>query len=155
VLYLGKILNLITQKFLPPTKKSVLIKFRKPNGAWTEIMLPPTQSSFKIKGNDTVYYLKDTPDIDDSTNQRMYTFLSGIPYPIDMHSQHPSLSNEFNKQGNLAMMLTEADQQGYDRAALLKKKPKFDVQLWTFIVSAITLLICLGIAAMVSGVGAV
>lgn len=151
---MGKLMNILLQKFSPAAKKKILIKFRKTNGAWTEIMLSATKDSFKIKGNDTVYYIKGTPDVDDTTNQRSYTFLSGIPYPIDLASKHPEMINEFNKQGNLAMMLTEADQQGYDRAMLVKKKKMFDTAMWTFIIVAVNLLISLGVAAMVSGIGA-
>jgi len=151
---MGRLMKMIMQKFLPATKKSILIKFRKKNGAWTEFLLPPNKESFKMKGNETVYYIKGTPDIEDSTNQRCYNFISGIPYPIDLSSKHPEMLENFNKEGNLAMMLTEADQQGYDRAMLVKKKKVFDVAMWTLIAVGINLLISIGVAAMVAGLGA-
>lgn len=137
---MGKLLNVLLQKVMPGTLKSHLIKFRKSNGAWTEFMLAPNRKEFKVKGSDTVYYLKGVPDINDSTNQREWCFLYGIPHPIKFHSEHPSLIDIEKNKGNMVMQLTEADQQGYERASLINANKKADLVFWILIIVALNLM---------------
>lgn len=117
---MGKLFNLFLQKFMSSAKKAQLINFRKANGAWVEFMLAPSKRKFKVKGSDTVYYLKGVSDINDDTNQRTWFFLYGISSPIKFHSEHPSLIEVEKNKGNMQMQLVEADQQGYERAMLIK-----------------------------------
>ena len=130
------------QKFIPATKKSIIVRFRKQNGAWVEKLLPPKTMKFKVSGSGDPYYIKGRPDIDDSTNQRFFTYLWGIPYPIKFNDAHPDLIQMTNQQGNVQLMLNEADEYGYQRGLMIKGKKGMDINM--------ILLIAVGITALIS-----
>jgi len=144
---LGKLINVAMQKFIPATKKSILIRFRKQNGAWVEKLLPPKTTIFRIAGSVDPYYLKGRPDFDDSTNQRFFTFLWGIPYPINLTDKHPDLIQLTNQQGNVQLMLNEADEYGYQRGLMIKGKKGMDINFVLLIAVGISVLV--GIANLV------
>lgn len=146
---MGRLMNLVYQKLLPATKKSFWIDFRKKNGAWTAFQLPPASKSFKEGG--TIYYLKGTPEIDNSTNQRKYIFLQDVPYPIGFNHAHEQLLKVNADFGNISMQLTEADEQGFQRAMLLKGKKGLDPITLLLIMVGISLLASLIILYMTYG----
>jgi len=138
---MGKLITILIQKFLPAAKKSFLIDFRKRNGAWTNFLIAPNQLSFKVKG--LIYYLKGRPEIDNTTNQRKYVYLEGIPYPIVFDEGHDHLLKINADFGNIALQLTEATEQGFQQAMLLKAKRGMDPMLIILILCGITLLMVL------------
>jgi len=120
---LGRVINALMQKLLPAAKKSVLIKFRKNNGAWKEFLLPPKKNKFKVRGYKGTYYVKGTPDVEDSTNQRTYTFFSGIFYPISINRQHPELLSIYRESGESQDLEMEMHEQyAFLKAGLIKGK---------------------------------
>ena len=146
---MGKLTNLVMQKFMPAAKKSIIVRFRKQNGAWVEKLLPPKTMQFKIAGSGDPYYIKGRPDIDDETNQRFYTFLWGIPYPIKYNDKHPDLIQMTNQQGNVQLMLNEADEYGYQRGLMIKGKKGLDINMMLLIGIGICVLVSLATLAMV------
>lgn len=146
---MGKLMNILIQKLIPATKKSHLIRFRKANGAWVEFLLAPSKRNFKVKGSNNVYYLNGVSDIDDSTNQRFWTFLYGISNPVRFHDKHPDLIAVERNKGNMQMQLHEADQQGYDRAMLVTGAKSNNMMLIVVLVVGLNLVATLIIGFMV------
>lgn len=131
--------TILFQKFMSGAKKSLWIHFRKKNGAWEDFLLPPSNREFK-RGN-TTYLIAGVPEIDNFTNQRRYYYLEGISDPIAFHSAHPNLIAINKEQGNINLMLGEAEETAYQKALLLKNKSGFD-PIWIAVgVSALTFLI--------------
>lgn len=146
---MGKLLTILLQKMLPSARKAHLVKFRRPNGAWVEFLLSPNKQNFKVKGSSNVYYLKGVPDIDDTTNQRVWTFLHGISNPVKLHSKHPDLVEVEKNKGNMQMQLVESDQQGYERAMLVTGNKTNNHMLLVILVVGLNLVATLIIGFMI------
>ena len=143
---MGKLMNLAIQKFLPMTKKSLMIRFRRKNGRWLELLVPPSKESFHFGKDGTPYNIAGIPDIEDDTNQREFMFFEGIPYPIKSHSQHPELLVMGREAGNQQIMLINAEERGFQKALLLKGGKKTDLMMFVLIAVAINLLVSIAIA---------
>lgn len=138
---MGKLKEILITKIMPARRKRIWINFRRGNGAWVSFTLKPSTKEFRYPPKDTTpYYIKGRPDLEDFTNQRIYTFVEGVNNPINFDSQHPDLIQLQKEKGNLALLLTEAEEQGYQKAMLLKTKKGMDIQLLTFILIAVNLL---------------
>lgn len=130
---MGKLINTLIQKFVPSTKKSFLIKYRKPNGSWIEFFIAPSKKHFRFKGSDKVYRLEGIPDIDDTTSQRTFHFVHDISHPIKFNSKVVDLIEVEKSRGSQQMQLLEADQQGFQRATLLFGNKQKDYWLFVLI----------------------
>jgi hypothetical protein len=144
---MGRLMNDILQKFIPSAKKAIRIRFRRKNGRWLEIDVPPGKESFHF-GKDTEqnYRLDGIPDIEDATGQREYMFFEGIPYPIKSHTQHPDLLVMGREAGNQQIMLINAEERGFQKALLLKGGKKQDFMFWILIIAGINLLVSIAMA---------
>jgi hypothetical protein len=143
---MGRLMNDIVQKFMPMAKKSLLVRFRRKNGRWLEILVPPSKESFHFGQTGTPYNITGIPDIEDETGQREFMFFEGIPYPIKSHSQHPELLVMGREAGNQQIMLINAEERGFQKALLLKGGKKTDFMMFVLIAVAINLLISIAIA---------
>jgi hypothetical protein len=143
---MGRLMNDLIQKFMPMTKKSFMIRFRRKNGRWLEIMVPPSKESFHFGRQATPYNITGIPDIEDATGQREYVFFEGIPYPIKSHSQHPELLVMGREAGNQQIMLINAEERGFQKALLLRGGKKTDFMLYILIAVVINLAITAAIA---------
>lgn len=143
---MGRLMNDFIQKIIPGAKKSLLIRFRRKNGRWLEILVPPSKESFHFGKEGTPYNITGIPDIEDETNQREFMFFEGIPYPIKSHSQHPELLVMGREAGNQQIMLINAEERGFQKALLLKGGKKTDFMLYVLIAVAINLLVSIAIA---------
>jgi len=143
---MGRLMNDIVQKFMPMTKKSILVRFRRKNGRWVEILVPPSKETFHFGKTGTPYNITGIPDIEDGTGQREFTFFEGIPYPIKAHSQHPELLVMGREAGNQQIMLINAEERGFQKALLLKGGKKTDLMMFVLIAVAINLLVSIAIA---------
>lgn len=143
---MGRLMNDLQQKFLPMAKKQIRIRFRRKNGRWIEFDVPPAKESFHFGKSEAIYQLTGIPDIEDDTGQREYVFFEGIPYPIKSHSQHPELLVMGREAGNQQIMLTQAEERGFQKAMLLKGGKKQDLMLYILIAVAINLLISIAMA---------
>lgn len=124
-------LTLLYQKLLPNAKKSLWIKVRKKSGAWRDFLLAPSKNKFKADG--MTYMVIGKPDIDDFTNQRVYTFLQGVSTPVKFDETHPQLITANQDLGNMDMLLDNAEMDGFMKAGLLKKKSAID-PLWLILI---------------------
>jgi hypothetical protein len=144
---MGRLINDILQKFMPSAKKAIRVRFRRKNGRWLEIDVPPGRESFHFgKDTEQSYRLEGIPDIEDATGQREFVFFEGVPYPIKTHTQHPDLLVMGREAGNQQIMLINAEERGLQKALLLKGGKKQDWTLYILIGVAINLLISVGIA---------
>jgi hypothetical protein len=149
---MGRLTNDILQKFIPGAKKAIRVRFRRKNGRWVELDIPPSKESFKFGKGGTPYNIVGIPDIEDATGQREYVFFEGVPYPIRSHTQHPELLVMGREAGNQQIMLINAEERGFQRALLLKGGKKTDLMLYVIIAVAINVLISAAIAfTMFSG----
>lgn len=138
---MGILINLIIQKIIPATRKSIWIEFRKTNGAWTTFLLSPSKKSFII--DKITYNIEGRPEIDDFTNQRKFYFVHGVSSPLNFDKRHAELIGINKEQGNVSMALAEADELGFQKALLLKNKKGLDPLFIIAIITAITLVVCL------------
>jgi len=144
---MSRLQNDIMQKFLPAAKKMLRIRFRRTNGRWAEFDVPPSKKTFHFgKGNDSIYQITGIPDIEDDTNQREFVFFEGVPYPIKSHSQHPELLVMGREAGNQQIMLTQAEERGFQKALLLKGGKKVDLMMYLLIAVVVNLLVSIGVA---------
>ena len=143
---MGRLTNDILQKFMPAAKKQIRIRFRRKNGRWIEIDVPPSKETFHFGQDSTPYQIVGIPDIEDDTGQREYTFFEGVPYPIRTHTQHPELLVMGREAGNQQIMLINAEERGFQKALLLRGGKKTDYMLFVLIAVAINLLISIAIA---------
>jgi len=146
---MGRLLNDLTQKFLPAAKKTVRVRFRRKNGRWLEIDVPPGKESFHFGKAGTPYQLIGIPDVEDATGQREFVFFEGVPYPIKSHTQHPELLVMGREAGNQQIMLISAEERGFQKALLLKGGGKKDLMLYVLIAIAINLVVTLLVAATI------
>ena len=146
---MGRLMNDITQKFLPAAKKQIRVRFRRKNGRWLEIDVPPGKESFHFGKEGSPYQLTGIPDIEDETGQREFVFFEGVPYPIKSHTQHPELLVMGREAGNQQIMLINAEERGFQKALLLKGGGKTDWMLYLLIAVGINLLITIGIAFII------
>ncbi len=137
---MNKSLYLLIQKFLPSKRKDVLAEIRLKNGHRLLKAIPNTVKSFKLPKAKTPYYIDGTPDIDDFTNQRLYTYVEGCSYPIKYDSAHQGIIAVSRNFGNSEDELALADDNGYHRGLLLGKAG-MDFSKFAFIVGVINLLI--------------
>ena len=144
---MGRLMNDLQQKFMPAAKKMIRVRFRRKNGRWLEIDVPPGKESFHFGKAGTPYQLIGIPDIEDSTAQREFVFFEGVPYPIKSHTQHPELLVMGREAGNQQIMLINAEERGFQKAMLLKGGGKKDYMLYVLIAVAINLLITVLVAA--------
>jgi len=144
---MSRLKNDIVQKFMPAAKKMIRIRFRRRNGRWIEFDVPPSKLTFHFgKGNDSIYQITGIPDIEDDTGQREFVFFEGVPYPIKSHTQHPELLVMGREAGNQQIMLTQAEERGFQKALLLKGGKKVDLMMYLLIAVAINLLVTIGVA---------
>jgi len=143
---MGRLMNDLVQKFMPMAKKSLLVRFRRKNGRWLEILVPPSKESFHFGKDGTPYNITGIPDVEDETGQREFMFFEGIPYPIKSHSQHPELLVMGREAGNQQIMLINAEERGFQKALLLKGGKKTDFMMFVLIAVAINLLVSIAIA---------
>jgi hypothetical protein len=143
---MGRLTNDIMQKLIPGAKKQIRIRFRRKNGRWLEIDVPPGKETFHFGKEGTPYNITGIPDIEDDTGQREYVFFEGVPYPIKSHTQHPELLVMGREAGNQQIMLVNAEERGFQKAMLLKGGKKADFMLYILIAVALNLLITIGIA---------
>lgn len=143
---MGRLMNDLMQKFMPMTKKAFLVRFRRKNGRWLEIMVPPSKETFHFGKQATPYNITGIPDIEDATGQREFVFFEGVPYPIKTHTQHPELLVMGREAGNQQIMLINAEERGFQKALLLRGGKKTDFMMFVLIAVAINLLISVAIA---------
>jgi hypothetical protein len=140
---MGRLMNDIMMKLPIGANKQIRIRFRRKNGRWIEFDVPPGKETFHFGKNESVYQITGVPDIEDFTNQREYVFFEGVPYPIKSHTQHPELLVMGREAGNQQIMLTQAEERGFQKAMLLKGNKKGDFMLYILIGVAINLLVTL------------
>jgi hypothetical protein len=143
---MSRLTNDIIQKFLPGAKKMIRVRFRRKNGRWIEIDMPPSKESFHFGKEGAIYQIQGIPDIEDDTGQREYVFFEGVPYPIKSHTQHPDLLVMGREAANQQVMLIQAEERGYQKAMLLKGNKKVDFTMYILIGVAINLLVSIGMA---------
>ena len=145
--YMSRLKNDILQKFMPAAKKMLRIRFRRKNGRWIEFDVSPSKQTFHFgKGSESLYRIEGIPDIEDDTGQREYVFFEGVPHPIKSHSQHPELLVMGREAGNQQIMLTQAEERGFQKALLLKGGKKVDFMMYMLIAVVINLLVTIGMA---------
>lgn len=138
---MGKIMRLIMQKFMPNTKKSLLVKMRRKNGVWIEKMIPPSKPNFKLKGGQEIYYLRGTPDIEDFTGQRSFTFLEGIPDPVHFSIEHPKLMVIGEEAKDHQTDLQMQEEIGFQKAMLIKGKKDMNFMLLILLIVGINIIV--------------
>lgn len=135
-----KVIYLVKQKFLPSAKKDIIAEIRLKNGHKLFRPIPSHVKSFKLKKDPLPYYITGTPDIDDFTGQRLYTYVEGVSYPIKFDDTHEHLASIARNFGNSEDELILADDNGYRRGLLLAKSG-FDFAKFAFIIGLINLVI--------------
>ena len=143
---MGRLMNDLMQKFMPAAKKQIRIRFRRNNGRWIEIDVPPGKKSFHFGKDESSYQITGIPDIEDDTGQREFVFFEGVPYPIKTHSQHPELLVMGREAGNQQIMLINAEERGFQKALLLKGNKKGDFMLYILLIAGLNLLVTLLVA---------
>lgn len=131
---------------MPAAKKQIRIRFRRRNGRWIEFDVAPGKETFHFQKSENLYQITGIPDVEDETGQREFVFFEGIPYPIKSHTQHPELLVMGREAGNNQIMLTQAEERGFQKAMLLKGGKKQDLMLYVLIAVAINLLVSIAIA---------
>lgn len=136
----GQIIYLVKQKFSPKAKKDLAVEIRLKNGWRQYKYLPNTVTTFKLKKSPTPYYIEGTPDNDEFTGQKVYTYIEGVSYPIKFDVEHQKGIQMARSFGNSEDELILADDNGYKRGMLLAKT-SFDFAKFTFVLALINLVI--------------
>ena len=146
---MSRLSNDVLQKFMPTAKKMVRIRFRRRNGRWLEFDHPPGRLKFNFKGDDNIYHITGLPDFEDGTGQTLYTFFEGVPFPITTRQQHPHLLEIGREAGNQQIMQINAEERGFQRAMLLKRKDKPDLMMWVLIAIAVNVVATIAMGLMI------
>ena len=139
---MGKLTRIFVQKILPSQKKQIEIRFRRKTGRWLEFDVPPSKKKFVMSWNkDKSYQLIGEPDIDDSTNQRLYTFFEDVTYPVKTNEQHPGLMLLGKEAENIQLLLAGEAEQSFQKSLLIKSKKDMNYMMWGMIIAALNLVV--------------